>query len=108
MIRLSGCSLRIHLAFYNQADAVGVRSAFASSSTSKGNLLVFSFNLILIFSTYNTSVMGDKEIKNLRKENADLLRKIEVLQKVFASLKSKMAATDEIPGTDVWKSLQEE
>ena len=50
--------------------------------------------------------MGDKEIKNLRKENADLLRKIEVLQNSFRSLETKLAAKDEISRADIDKSLQ--
>ena len=44
----------------------------------------------LLLNIFNTSMMGDKEIKNLRKENADLLRKIEVLQKSFTSLETKI------------------
>ena len=60
----------------------------------------------LLLNIFNTSMMEDKEIKNLRKENADLLRKIEVLQKGFSSLETKMAATDEISRADIDKSLQ--
>ena len=79
---------------------------FASSSTSKGNLFTFMLAYFLLLNVFNTSMIGDKEIKNLRKENADLFRKIEVLQKSFTILETKMATTDEISRADIDKSLQ--
>lgn len=52
-------------------------------------------------------MMGDKEIKNLRKENSDLLKKIQSLEKEFESVKTKMASPKvDLANSEAEKSLQ--